>query len=203
METKKCVGPLHKGQEIDATLFGANQKCCRECKHEYHRKRYTAKADSILSYGRAWKKANKERVDVYNKDWRDAHPDRVKAWQDRYNKKAENRIAKNTIKRIHAAFGFRVLRKDLPDYLGCDIPEYMKYLESLFTPGMSWKNYGAGRRAWELDHYFALSLHDKSDPTAIKTALYYKNTRPLWSRDNKVKGFKVPQPPVVDLSWAA
>jgi len=58
---------------------------------------------------------------------------------------------------------------------------YKDHLESLFEPGMSWKNYGA----WQLDHKINLSEFNLLNPDIAKVANYYKNIRPMWATGEK------------------
>jgi len=38
------------------------------------------------------------------------------------------------------------------EYVNCSVAHVYKYIESLFTDGMSWDNYGLGDDKWHLDH---------------------------------------------------
>ena len=68
--------------------------------------------------------------------------------------------------------------------LGCTIQEFLSHLESQFSFGMTWDNYGD----WELDHIKPLSLFDLTDPVQFKEAANFKNLQPLWRVDNQKKG---------------
>lgn len=68
--------------------------------------------------------------------------------------------------------------------MGCNIQELLSHLESQFSEGMSWDNYGE----WELDHVNPLSLFDLTDPVQFKEAANFKNLQPLWKVDNQKKG---------------
>jgi hypothetical protein len=53
------------------------------------------------------------------------------------------------------------------------------YIESLFTEGMSWDNYGIG--GWEIDHINACKNFNLTNEKELKTCFYYTNLRPLWA----------------------
>lgn len=72
--------------------------------------------------------------------------------------------------------------------LGCTKEEFMKYIESKFTDGMNWDNYGY--YGWHIDHIRPCSSFDMSDPEQQKQCFHYTNLQPLWMRDNLLKGDK-------------
>jgi len=65
--------------------------------------------------------------------------------------------------------------------LGCNITEFKKYIENMFTEGMSWDNYGE----WHLDHKTPVSW-GKSEKE-IYELNHYTNFQPLWMKDNLSK----------------
>lgn len=68
--------------------------------------------------------------------------------------------------------------------LGCSVDELKIHLESKFTKGMSWDNYGE----WHIDHIRPLSSFDLTDAEQLKQACHYTNLQPLWAADNLSKG---------------
>jgi hypothetical protein len=73
--------------------------------------------------------------------------------------------------------------------LGCSIDDLKKYLESLFQPGMTWKNWSY--YGWHIDHIRPLATFDLSNPLELKKACHYTNLQPLWWLKNISKGNKV------------
>ncbi len=67
--------------------------------------------------------------------------------------------------------------------LGCNGATLRAHIESLFTPGTSWDNYGRGADRWHLDHKIPLSKFDLHNPTEAAAAAHYTNVQPLWSVD--------------------
>jgi hypothetical protein len=109
--------------------------------------------------------------------------------RERYAKCAEYKAAvacRNMLK--------RVLRKAKTtknggsyDMLGYDRDELVSHLESLFTEGMSWDNYGE----WHIDHIIPVSWwfkNEVSDPSIINAL---SNLQPLWKQDNLDKRDKL------------
>lgn len=75
--------------------------------------------------------------------------------------------------------------------LGCAIPELKTYLESLFSTGMTWENWGKGQGKWNIDHIMPLSVFDLTDRQHVLLACHYLNLQPLWETDNILKSDKI------------
>lgn len=74
--------------------------------------------------------------------------------------------------------------------LGCTVNELINHLESLFEPGMTWKNYGCKKNNWSLDHIKPLSKFDLTKRNEFLEACHYKNLQPMWHIENIKKGNK-------------
>ena len=70
------------------------------------------------------------------------------------------------------------------DLVGYTLNELMQHLESLFTDGMSWANYGRG--GWHLDHLRPINsfVFDSTDDDEFKECWALENLQPLWEADN-------------------
>ncbi len=64
--------------------------------------------------------------------------------------------------------------------LGCSIEDFKKYIESKFSTGMNWENYGK----WHLDHIIPISKFDLDNRKQFLRACHYTNLQPMWSIDN-------------------
>lgn len=69
--------------------------------------------------------------------------------------------------------------------LGCTVEAFKLYLESLFSPEMTWENWGS---YWHIDHIKPLSKFDLTDRNQLLEACHYTNLQPLYWRDNLIKG---------------
>ena len=73
------------------------------------------------------------------------------------------------------------------DIVGYTIDDLIRHLESQFTEGMTWENYGIN--GWEIDHivpdaHFKYnSIHDKD----FHQCWSLDNLRPMWAVDNRSK----------------
>ena len=71
----------------------------------------------------------------------------------------------------------------------------MAYLESLFTPGMSWDKQKQGEI--HIDHIIPFASFDLEDREQLLAVCHYTNLQPMWAEDNIAKSDKMPE------EWAA
>ena len=98
------------------------------------------------------------------------------------------RIANNLRGRLRLALKSQRTSKknNTLKYIGCDKKFLRTYLESKFTNGMSWDNYGL----WHIDHIKPISLFNLSIEEEIYKSMHYSNLQPLWAIDNLRKNAK-------------
>lgn len=70
---------------------------------------------------------------------------------------------------------------------GCSKEELITHLETKFTDGMTWDNYGE----WHIDHIRPCASFDLEDPEEQKRCFHWTNLQPLWAQDNIRKGAKI------------
>lgn len=75
------------------------------------------------------------------------------------------------------------------DLIGCSVAELRSHIESLFLPGMTWKNHSI--RGWHLDHIIPCAAFDLTDPDHQAMCFHYTNLRPVWGRENLSKGDRI------------
>jgi len=75
------------------------------------------------------------------------------------------------------------------ELLGCTPDKLKIHLESMFTEGMSWNNYGV--HGWHIDHIIPCSFFDLDIYSERKFCFHYTNLQPLWWHENLSKGDKV------------
>ncbi len=76
------------------------------------------------------------------------------------------------------------------ELLGCTVEQFRAHIESLWQPGMTWKNYGY--RGWHCDHVKPVARFDMADPAQQREAFGFRNLQPLWREDNQSKGCRIP-----------
>lgn len=69
-------------------------------------------------------------------------------------------------------------------HLGCTADEFKNYFESLFTEGMTWEMFYAGKI--HIDHITPISTAKTEED--LKKLSHYTNLQPLWAIDNLKKG---------------
>lgn len=75
------------------------------------------------------------------------------------------------------------------ELLGCSIKEFKIHLETQFTRGMNWDNYGL----WHIDHRIPCASFDFSYSEQQEICFHYTNLQPLWAEENFRKGSKIKQ----------
>lgn len=72
--------------------------------------------------------------------------------------------------------------------IGCSWEVFIAHLESLWTEGMSWSNYGCGVGRWNVDHIKPCAAFDLTNPVEQQICFHYSNIRPCWHTENQSKG---------------
>lgn len=75
-------------------------------------------------------------------------------------------------------------RSKTQNIVGCSFEELKRHIESQFKSGMNWENHGE----WHIDHIMPLSMA-KTEDEMIRLN-HYRNLRPIWAKENLVKGHK-------------
>jgi hypothetical protein len=76
------------------------------------------------------------------------------------------------------------------ELLGCSVEQCLARIESQFTAGMSWANWGQGRdnSTWHIDHIIPVTAFDTDTAEGQKLAFHHTNLQPMWGSDNIKKG---------------
>ena len=143
-----------------------------------------AKAAAVEKTKR-WVEANRER----SREWhRNRRRERI-AVEPAYKARIAMRRRFYMALRNQVYDGWNIRSGEAVRLLGCTMPEFVQYVESLWSDGMTWDNWT--RDGWHMDHIVPLSAFDLSDADQIKAACHYTNLRPMWAADNLRKGAKV------------
>ena len=117
----------------------------------------------------------------------------VRKWQKKQPKDTNYNISNALRRSIIGALKRQQIRKHrkTEELLGTDRETARKHIESLFQPGMNWKNHGLGHGKWHIDHIIPCASFDLKCPVQQLACCHYKNLQPLWAIDNIKKGAKV------------
>jgi hypothetical protein len=97
--------------------------------------------------------------------------------------KAERNIRRSLAYRLQK-YGYKKSASSM-EILGCSWSEFVRHIESLFKPGMSWDN----RIEWHIDHITPLaSAKTYEEMIAL---WHHTNLQPLWAQENMRKGRRV------------
>ena len=178
--------------------------------HSYcklHAKKYRDEnSERNKKYAENYRDKNKEKLAKDQRERRKNPENKVKrAKQDReYRNKSENKEKKRIYRKnkLKTDVNFRILSnlrirlyyalknnsksKRTLELLGCTIDELKIYLQSQFTKGMNWNNYGT----WHIDHRKPCAKFDLSKPIEQHKCFHFSNLQPLWAIDNLRKGIK-------------
>lgn len=209
METSKCctckeIKPVEAFHKDKNRLNGVHVKC-KSCTSEYDKnrpKRVLTKEQknrkNELKKLRRLAKNGGVKLPRGRKRVSEEHKLAVtRAWRKRYRK--ENKadlLASRLRNRMKKVLKYNLPSNKKTDYrsyyssnVGCTGQELVKHIESQWTLGMSWENYGWGKNKWTIDHIRPISnfLKNGEDP---RLANHYTNLAPLWFIDNMKKGSK-------------
>lgn len=132
-----------------------------------------------------WANNNKE----YAYEWAKNNPDKVK----QYNKKSDAKKRQNkpwTIAwRNQLTGALKRLKQSKQnttiESLGYSAEQLREHIESLWSEGMNWSNYGRRKGCWEIDHKKAVSKFDWNVKVSLVNSL--DNLQPMWVTDNRKK----------------
>jgi hypothetical protein len=134
-----------------------------------HKEYYNENKELFYKNSKKWVEKNKEKRNQISKK--------------HYNKHITLMICRRLIKRTIKYFG---TKKELTtiEILGYSPISLKENIESKFTDGMTWENYGE----WHIDHIRPISSFNKNELPSVVNSL--NNLQPLWAFDNLSKGNK-------------
>jgi len=190
--TKKCTGC---GRELPLEEFYKKKykngntgiySHCVNCHNAITSKWRKDNLDRMKILQAKWHQDNKEEKKRYNAEWYQKNKKhRADYIRKRKNSDPEFKISQNIKTLIYIALRGNAKCGSSIELLGCSTEELKNHLERLFSPGMTWENYG--RYGWHIDHIIPLSYFDFTDPEQQKRAWHYTNLQPLWATDNLKK----------------
>jgi hypothetical protein len=118
-----------------------------------------------------------------NGDYRMCRECNRKRRRERYQQNPSARLRKNMARAV-----WGVLKRGsggaLFTRLGYSAEELAQHLESKFSSGMNWRNYGR----WHVDHIRPSVMFDHTDAVQFSECWSLANLQPLWASENMRKG---------------
>jgi hypothetical protein len=174
---------------------------CKNCMNSHKKEWNKTNPDKKKEYNNVWLHRNPDKKKESDKNWVANNKERKLETQKKWNAKNIDKIRESArksqiklrLEKPHIIIWRKVLSRSLSrlgktkeghtiDLLGYSAEELKIHLESLFTDGMSWDNYGE----WHIDHITLLSTFD--DDTPISTVNALSNIRPMWSTTREING---------------
>lgn len=185
------------------------ESACKKCESKRHKETYKIKFEIILNKNKIWYENNKEFKIAYDKQhkldnkkhYSNYRKEYVKINRLKINERINNwakkrrkinilhKLKENIRIRTNFALRDKIWNKQdiFYNYIGCSIEFLKQHLESKFTKGMTWDNYG--KFGWHIDHIVPLS--SAKTPEKLYKLCHYTNLQPLWAKDNLKKGNRI------------
>lgn len=156
---------------------------CKTCQSNNFLVYYNNNLDKIRDKGKEYREKNSDLIKLNRKLNR--QKDTYKSWSKKYKSQPHIRVADACRTRINTAIKLYNLNKTKHsiEYLGCDIDSLINHIQSKFSPGMTWDNYGE----WHLDHIRPCCSFDLTKDEEVDKCFHYTNLQPLWAEDNLSK----------------
>lgn len=160
-------------------LFTKGSSICKICRNKREREKRSANRNYYNTKNLEWRNKNKDAINAKRREREKMRRDSEPAYRLRHNLSTRLYIAVS--KKIGRTF----------EIVGCSLDELMSHLESKFTDGMSWDNYGE----WHIDHIRPCTSFNLDDPAEQLICFHWSNLQPLWAKDNLSKGGKYQETP--------
>jgi hypothetical protein len=183
-DCKKCVNKQIKKYCL------LNKEKINERKRKYyqtHKEKWIMreKLEKVKKQKREYMKKYHKTHSEYIKNYRKLHKKEKAKYQKQYNKNRKMTDINYKVlcylrTRIWEVLKGNPKAKTTMKLVGCSLEKLKQHLESQFTKGMSWANYGK----WHIDHIRPCASFDLSKPSEQRKCFNYTNLRPLWAKDN-------------------
>jgi hypothetical protein len=158
-----------------------NKEAVKKRKQDY----YVKKNKEIKEYKKKWAHKNKDKIVKRQLEYRKNNREKLNLYHtNRKKEDIEYRVLCSLRIRLCQALHRNKKSDHTMNLIGCSTNELVKFIESHFSCGMSWENYGTGNGKWSIDHTRPCSSFDLSIPEQQEECFNYSNLRPMWNIDN-------------------
>jgi hypothetical protein len=189
-----------KVKGIKKKYYQNNKEKINEHKKQY----YKNNKEKLAEKSKEYRRKNKEHISKKQKEWRENNKEKVKDGQKIYRKNNKEKIKKyksRHIYKLHSGISRSINyylklnnicknRRKWEDLVGYSTQDLKEYLEKLFQPGMTWKNYG---KKWHIDHIAPVSFFKFTSTNDVEFRYCWSlyNLQPLWKKENLEKNDKI------------
>lgn len=180
---------------------------CRQCSQKY----YKDNKEEVRQYNIQYNKDHKEEISQYDRDNRKRHKQNMENWyisnpkymsnyrKNKYKNDINFKLAVTVRRSIYGLLKNKKVGRHWENLVGWKLEEGIKYIESQFTLGMSWSNYGyyvdkngVKKLGWEIDHIDPISNYDITDYNCadFKKCWALSNLRPMWATTRVIGGIE-------------
>lgn len=155
---------------------------------DYHKEYYKKRVNEDPFYNSNLYLKNVEKHRAGSKRYRQAHPKHNQEYIKRRLETDDNfRLARNLRHRIIYALKLSKTKKETPTtkLIGCTIEDLKIYIESMFSPTMTWENYGS---YWQIDHIIPCINFDLTKLEEQYKCFHYTNLQPLFTVTTTING---------------
>ena len=191
---EKEVCDFYKHSKNPKIYRGQCKKCMNKFSFDYNKKNKKKISEKNKQFRLENPEINKEKCKLfkkknpdYFKNWLEKNKEHRKKYIKEYNSIPKNKIKNSLRSRINELLNKKYNNPKTLDLVGCDYDFLLTYIESKFTDGMSWDNYGY--YGWHLDHIIPLSTAKTKED--ILKLCHYTNLQPLWAKQNLSKSNKI------------
>lgn len=177
IEERRKVSKTYRAKNKDK--INSRKKLYRKLNPEAH------KIISRRTYRKNLEKIKIRSKMMYQKNKKEIHL----KMKIKYHTDIQYRLALNLRRRMHKLIKRSDRNGSAVRDLGCSLNQFKLYIESKFSEGMSWDNYGK----WHLDHIYPISRVDLTNRDEFLKIAHYTNYQPLWAEDNLKKSNKLPE----------
>lgn len=197
-----CSKVLYRLKHPPRPVAQEGFKVCTRCKLELPVSNFiksnsiNSNKDGLRGQCKACLKQYREEHAEYYSQYRQEHKEECREYHKLYRREITKvnlleRLKSNMRVRIGNAVRLQSMKKTtkFAQYIGCTLEELKVHLESQFTEGMTWEDYGRGLHKWNIDHI--IPLNSATNEEELFKLCHYTNLQPLWFIDNVRKGNKI------------
>ncbi len=187
VKEKKCL-KCHEIKNINeftinSEVIDGHSRYCKVCLHKNEKidrnKRTKSMTKEELEEHR--NKNRKKDRKYYTNNREELIKKKSKYITERIKNDTEFKIIMRCRTRLNRIIKIKGIRKHkhTTELIGCSVKELKIYIESQFSKGMTWENYGVN--GWHIDHIIPCDAFDLTKPEEQCKCFYYTNLQPLWA----------------------